>query len=133
MVDIITFPPEEGTDIAIKILDNNNNVCSDVAYAIYEQYAQECAREQRTKVIFAPDRAFQFSNGLVFGLFNGNQGLTIDFYVPPESGVDKRTALLTLPALLRNTGINDEGALNRLQSVIEQSQSPSPTPKRVIG
>jgi hypothetical protein len=126
-IDLMWYWPKDGADLVLKILEDGDNVCSRIAHQLHEIAVHQCQQSAKEPMVFSPNLVYEFGNGLVFRLFDdedGNDNEVLEFLVPdyPEKQ-RKTTVLLEIPTLLRQAGFEDEGTLVWVREVIRTNMN----------
>ncbi len=119
-IKLLIYTPKSGSDISIKVLNNNINISESVAEALFAIRSAE-QDDPDAKNFLEHNVPCNLPHGLVFRLFNDESGpsrLALEFLGPIQAE-EKARALAEIPGLLKQTGLVDDRAIAQLQSFIQ--------------
>jgi hypothetical protein len=119
--EIQSYKPASGADLAMRISREGENISEEIAYKLYDMYFGEATARNEQPDEFTPNFAYVLENGIVFRLFDPGEEAgqkVIEVMADPEHPYDPEMILGNLSEVLREAGVENARALEKLEAVM---------------
>lgn len=119
---IQAYIPPKGADMVLRISRDGENISESIAHSLYDRYFEEATQRDETPRAFIPNYAYVFDNGIVFRLYDPEEGpdaKVIEVMADPDHASDRAKVMCELPDVLRKAGVANERALELVGKTIQ--------------
>lgn len=119
--EVQAYRPTKGANLAMRISREGENISEEIAYKLYDMYFGEATARNEQPEEFTPNFAYVLENGIVFRLFDPGEKAgqkVIEVMADPEHPYDPEIILDNLSDVLREAGVENDRALEKMESVL---------------